>query len=226
MPNPGLKGLCRYAGDADFLASALIEAGFVARGDAQELIVCGWAEHNAQLVAAWDNGKKGGRPKKNPTETQRLPNGNPTQTGSKPIREDKRREDKRREDIPPKSPKGDGEGNGKPEPKLLLMQTMVEAWNAKATDHPDDLVAVAQLTDQRKTKLRTRLKDATWQVRFAEALARLPIEPIGDRAWRPTFDWLIQNDTNASKLAEGQYQSKQVKLSLQEIFERELGGTE
>lgn len=107
MPPRGLKAQCKYAGDADAFEAALVEAGFIERqGDS--IHVCGWAEKNASLLAAWENGSKGGRPPKkpkaNPAETHGLPRGNPaetqtepsanqTETQTKPIREEKRREE-------------------------------------------------------------------------------------------------------------------------------------
>lgn len=98
MPTRGLKAQCRYTGDADAFEAALVEAGFIERsGD--ELHVCGWAEKNASLLAAWENGAKGGRPRKqkqNPNETHGLPSENPVETQAKPTqnREEKSREDK------------------------------------------------------------------------------------------------------------------------------------
>lgn len=116
MPAVGLKALCKAPGDAKALETALIDAGFVAR-DGDAITIPKWAEKNASLLAAWDNGNKGGRPKKpnknprvtessqkgqpnNPDKTHGLddethgkPNENPTRTQTKPIREEKRREE-------------------------------------------------------------------------------------------------------------------------------------
>jgi hypothetical protein len=85
MPAAGLKALCKAAGDAQALETALIEAGFIAR-DGSAITVPKWAEKNASLLAAWDNGNKGGRPKK-PKQNPRVPdsplqdqNNNPDKT--------------------------------------------------------------------------------------------------------------------------------------------------
>lgn len=90
MPSNGLKALCRYAGDAMTLESALVDAGFICR-DGSSVSVAGWAEHNSKLIANWTNGPKGGRPKAtseepkdNPTITQLKP----TETQSEPIGEE------------------------------------------------------------------------------------------------------------------------------------------
>lgn len=106
MPNPGLKALCRYPGDADKLVSALVESGFIEKIGDNSILVTGWEHHNAQLVAAWENGSKGGRPRKNPTETQPKPKGKPNsglgepdEKRSEKIRSDQIRSDERREEY-------------------------------------------------------------------------------------------------------------------------------
>jgi hypothetical protein len=100
MPPAGLKAQCRAPHDAATFEQALIEAGFVER-NGQEICVSGWAEQNASLIAAWENGGKGGRPKKptgNPTETHGKPIGNPAVTqgepNANPDETDKSREEK------------------------------------------------------------------------------------------------------------------------------------
>jgi hypothetical protein len=99
MPTRGLKAQCKFPGDAQAFEAALIEAGFISR-DGDSIYVCGWAEKNASLLAAWANGNKGGRPKKaqkepseNPRVTQQEPTANPSETHAEPIREEKRREE-------------------------------------------------------------------------------------------------------------------------------------
>ena len=97
MPTAGLKAQCKCPADAATFEAALIDAGFLSR-DGNTITVIGWAEKNASLIAAWENGAKGGRPKKNQNETHGKPTGNPTVTHGKPIANphetDKRREEK------------------------------------------------------------------------------------------------------------------------------------
>lgn len=99
MPTRGLKAQCKFPGDAQAFEDALVEAGFLERAG-ETIRVCGWAEKNASLLAAWSNGSRGGRPKKtqqkpmgNPHGTQPEPSENQTGTHAEPIREEKRRED-------------------------------------------------------------------------------------------------------------------------------------
>jgi len=101
MPAAGLKALCRAFCDAQALETALIDAGFIQR-DGASLSVPKWSEKNASLIAAWANGKTGGRPKKepaeNPAETQKEPGGNPGQTRAEPIR--LREEQEKNKELP------------------------------------------------------------------------------------------------------------------------------
>lgn len=100
MPAAGVKALCKATCGAAELEQALIDAGFIAR-EGSEIVVLKWAEKNASLLAAWENGNKGGRPKKktqekpseNPAVTETKPTANPDETQTKPIREEKSREE-------------------------------------------------------------------------------------------------------------------------------------
>ena len=107
IPAAGLKALCQFSGAAQELEDALVAAEYIVR-DGLTVTVTGWAEKNAALLAAWENGHKGGRPKKNqnttdgqptenPPETHGLPMANPSLTQTKPIRVDKRREEEKKE---------------------------------------------------------------------------------------------------------------------------------
>lgn len=105
LPAVAVAMICEYDGDPEKLNAALINARWLSR-DGDSIEVLGWEKHNAQLIANWENGRKGGRPRKNsgseksgnnPSKTHGIPMANPTQTDK--IREDKRREDKN--DTPP-----------------------------------------------------------------------------------------------------------------------------
>lgn len=94
LPAMALRAICKYPGDAGEFEAALTECGFVERDD-DELIVVGWADHNANLLKSWENGKRGGRPKK-PTENPRVNQPeNPRETNGSPDEVDEvDREDK------------------------------------------------------------------------------------------------------------------------------------
>jgi hypothetical protein len=77
IPPAGLKGLCKATCDANALETALIDGGYVAR-DGAYLEVLKWADQNASLIAAWENGSKGGRPAKEPGQNPRVTSGKPT----------------------------------------------------------------------------------------------------------------------------------------------------
>lgn len=94
----GLRALCRCASvTAEQLEAALVKAGFIEREGAV-IHVCEWATYNASLIAAWKNGKNGGRPKAanaNPSGTENEPNANPSETHGEAIRGDKKREEEK-----------------------------------------------------------------------------------------------------------------------------------
>lgn len=102
LPTAALKALCRYPGHPNKLESALAASGFVRR-EGTTLLVCGWDEYNATLIANWANGKKGGRPRKiptdNPAETHGIPTANPNSKSGNPSETDKSRVDEIREEV-------------------------------------------------------------------------------------------------------------------------------
>jgi hypothetical protein len=76
-----LKALCRFPGHSNKLESSLATSGFIRRhGDILEVV--NWSQYNASLIAAWNNGKRGGR---NPGVPKTKPRGS---------REEKSREEK------------------------------------------------------------------------------------------------------------------------------------
>ncbi len=112
LPPAAVKAICRFPGDAEVLDNALTECGFIER-DGKELTVIGWAEHNASLVANWENGKRGGRPRKNQQDTDGKAKENPEKTHGKPgnnpcgtDREDREEKIEGRREDPPQTPQG------------------------------------------------------------------------------------------------------------------------
>jgi len=128
MRNPGLKALCRYTGDAELLESSLLESGWIEKTE-NGYDVPKFAEHNAQLVNSWENGKKGGRPKKNPGKTQKKPSNNPTETHGNQNREEKRREDIKEKEKKETQP----DGSSPPIPKQDELDFLIDSWNQLPT---------------------------------------------------------------------------------------------
>lgn len=127
--------------------------------------------------------------------TTRSPTTGPESTGRETIRKDlytSLSSDGVCEKPPPR------EGGAKAE-------NLVETWNAAAEKIPQ-LAAVRKLTQERRRKIRSRIKhDPGFTGTFADAIRRLPIPNTESFTWQPDFDWMIANDTNAVKLAEGKY---------------------
>lgn len=133
MPAAGLKAICRYQGDADQLEAAMVEAGFIER-NGDEISVPKWADYNSQLMANWENGRRGGRPKKthskpigNPSGTHPEPKSAKPENGvtsREPSREEKSREDEKgREEVCPTS----ADANAEPAPVKVMEVPCVHA---------------------------------------------------------------------------------------------------
>jgi hypothetical protein len=188
LSSEALKALCHFPGPANKLESSLVSSGFVRR-DAKVLIVHAWDEYNSSLIAAWNNGKKGGRP---PTKK---PVGSDSESHGKPrgLRIDKRGIDEKGEEKidPPKSPKGD----------LITCQEFFDRWNRFVSGKPK-LKPALKLTDKRRDKIKTRLSDPAWFNDFLEAVKLLP---LGGDGWQPDLDWIVNSEHNIYRILEGAY---------------------
>lgn len=211
MPTRGLKAQCKFPGDAEAFELALSEAGFIAR-DGETITVCGWAEKNASLIAAWENGAKGGRPPKrsenpskthgipsdNPAVTQAEPTANPSLTQTEPIREDKSREEENTPQTPggvvrkPK-PDPDAEPAGFAEwyafyPRKDAKRDAIKAWRDLNPDTSLQLVMQAAARNWPKNPDPTKIPlPATWLrgARWNDAcVARFATQAVlADAAW-------------------------------------------
>ena len=86
MADVKLRAICRWKGKTGLLDS-MKQAGFIDEDESGNLLVHDWAEHNSGLIAAKENGKSGGRPRKtqakpkhNPLDTHGIPRDNPRDT--------------------------------------------------------------------------------------------------------------------------------------------------
>lgn len=89
-------------------------------------------------------------------------------------------------------------GDKSPPPSALMI-----LWN-QIIKEPK----VTSLSRTRETKCRLRLKERSkpeWEA-ILKRIASTPfLQGKNDRGWRADFDWLIANDTNATKVIEGKY---------------------
>ena len=126
-----LKALCRFPGHANKLESSLVTSGFIRR-DAQTPIVVNWDEYNASLIAAWNNGRKGGAGShKKRSGRKSRSNGPPTgePLGSQTVnRLEESGEDQIREEIPPQSPPRGEMDFSELIPASLKTPEFEEAW--------------------------------------------------------------------------------------------------
>lgn len=68
LPSEALGALCDWPGDPEELSQALQSARFI-RLENDRITVLNWDEHNAGIITNWNNGKRGGRPRKEATST-------------------------------------------------------------------------------------------------------------------------------------------------------------
>jgi len=83
------------------------------------------------------------------------------------------------------------------------IDSLVELFNSTCPSLPK----VQVISKTRKTKIILRLKehsDLNWWKSVFEKAEKIVIESK-DRIWRPSFDWLIKNDSKAIEVTEGQY---------------------
>jgi len=133
-----IKAICHAPQNCEIFSNALHECGFI-RIEGDEFIAHDWENVNASLIAAWDNGKRGGRPKgKNPRVTHGEPKSNPDETD----REDKIEKIDKKEHLPPSA--------GKISEKE---KDFVERWN-KITGKQYRV-----LTSKAKSQIKARIKD-------------------------------------------------------------------
>jgi hypothetical protein len=86
--------ICGFEGDPEEFIGWLTQLHWIEKS-CEEYVALSWDEYNSSLIANWENGRLGGRPKKTqhkPIETHGYPMANPLITQAKPI--EKRREDK------------------------------------------------------------------------------------------------------------------------------------
>lgn len=109
-------------------------------------------------------------------------------------------------------------------PKRYNYKKVVDCFNEVA-EKTVGISRVIKLTNKRKEKLKKRL-DEIGEDEFIRAFDCIKesdfLQGKNSNGWRVSFDWLIENDTNAVKVLEGKYADKAVK---NDDFPFELGIT-
>lgn len=164
LQSEALKALCHFPGQANKLESSLVASGFIRRLDSGDLQVHGWAEYNAPLIAAWGNGRLGGRPK-----TPGIPTGNPRRTNKS---------------------RGKKEDKGKP-PTPFVVPTLeeVEAYCRERKNRVNAQKFIAHYTSNGWRVGKNPMKDwraavHTWEHDNGFGGTSAPINPDADRAAR------------------------------------------
>lgn len=83
-----------------------------------------------------------------------------------------------------------------------FVEEAVDAWNSVASNH-QSLISVRKLSQTKRSKLLTRLKEQDWLDDFKLACEKLP---LGGDGWQPDFEWMVKNDDHAAKVANGYYE--------------------
>jgi hypothetical protein len=95
--------------------------------------------------------------------------------------------------------------------EIKAAEEQPNAFMAVWNENRRDLPKVIELSDDRRNKIQTRIRGGLTIERFAEAVKLCATTPFltgsNDRKWRASFDWLLQNDSNALKVLEGKYGS-------------------
>lgn len=89
-----------------------------------------------------------------------------------------------------------------------VCEELTAYWN----EHRSSLPGVLRLTKSRRTKVAARVKaDPQFPESFKRAVLKASKTPFltgeGARAWKASFDWLIENDKNYLAVLEGKYDS-------------------
>lgn len=89
----------------------------------------------------------------------------------------------------------------------ITCDDIVQGWNTICA--VKGFPKVSKLTPDRKSKINTRLKTHTevefWNKVFNKIVQTPFLMGKNDRKWKPTFDWLMSNDENSTKIYEGNY---------------------
>lgn len=89
------------------------------------------------------------------------------------------------------------------------MNDFINYWNSKPR-----LPKAIKLTDSRKQKLTTRLKEPTFAASWRRIIDKINDSDFmtggGSRKWKCTIDWILQNETRYMRVLEGEFVNKHI----------------
>lgn len=216
MSNADIAMEMFYSGDPDVLVEALIYAGFIEESSEHRLIIHDWHIHSddatdnriARSGGRYANGAQP-RMRKLPTaERAKLcaQYGYDEHSTCARVSTDEHKKLLTSNQKPVTSnQKPDLKTNTNTPTPTAPVDEFLFAWN----ENHGDLPAVRELTKSRKQKLAVRVKQGLTCESFTEAVRLASRTPFcrgeNDRHWKLDFDFLIENDTNLTKVLEGKY---------------------
>jgi len=114
--------------------------------------------------------------------------------------------------IPEPEPEPDPKTETEPEPEPIRVpsepcQPLVDLFNNSCPNLPK----VTELSQSRKEEIKTRLKehpDLSWWEEVFKKANGISFTGKDGKYWKPSFDWLFENDRNAVKVIEGNYEQR------------------
>lgn len=185
-----LASVCRWDSDGSTLWDAMGKTFLEI--DGEDVVVHGWADTNASLISAWENGKRGGRPKAVKAECLK-PVGNlpvnPAETSRVSDREEKI------EKTTPKAPKG-AEQVGFDEfwnayPKKVAKPAAIKAW-AKINPNDETFRKILE-------SVKTQAASPDW-IKDAGQFIPHPATYLNGRRWEDMFEAPETKETLEAKL--------------------------
>lgn len=93
---------------------------------------------------------------------------------------------------------------------------LAEIWNDTCLKLPKVIIPVSEA---RAKKIRSRIREVPSEKTWREIFQRINESRFccgeNERGWQATFDWIIENDMNHSKVREGRYENRNVPAKAQ-----------
>lgn len=128
------------------------------------------------------------------------PSPDPCDAPSQPLGSIEQEQEQEKESAPNGAAQTDDHPRVRPE-------EYANTWN----EFRGPLPKIREFTESRRKKVKTRMAQGVTLEKFAAAVRRCASTPFlvgnNDRGWQADFDWLIENDTNLTRVMEGKYDS-------------------